>query len=346
MTEPRPVRPTPVALFLIALLVVAGLVLVKKQRWHSPRSVQPPATCPSEVGPASEPVAAGLLGGDQVVRVLLRSSRRALEPVAEGYPGTVEVVQHAGRYLRICRVDLETYVAHVVTGELPDGWDLQTKAAQAVAARSYTMTEMAPDQPYDIRASALAQSFRAETTDLGALEATELTRGQVLIQDGKVVRAFYHSTCGGRTSTAREFWEMVFPRLASVRCDHCHESPLYRWYYVVERQALAERLGIELQSLVVDRIDSTGRVLGVALISGAGIEWMSGEAFRAAVGYTNLRSTHFTIEADGPLLRFDGRGSGHGVGMCQWGARGLSEQGYTWREILGYYYPETDVEAM
>ncbi len=345
--------PTPIALFLTALLVLVGLLFVKKQRWYSPHGERP-ETCeglPRLVGPADEELRTSLQRQSPTIRVLLESSRSPLEAGGEGYPGVVQVVEAQDRYHRVCLLDLDTYVAHVVTGELPDGWDLEVKRAQAVAARSYALTEMAPDRHYDIRASALAQSFRAEQTDLGALEAAAATRGVVLMQDDRVVRAFYHAICGGTTASAREFWDMVRPRIPAVHCDHCAGSPLFRWNHETDLAELSRRMGAEVLDLWVDTTTSAGRATRVIVETDEGLHVLSGEEFRTAVGFTRLRSTWFVVEVglgEGQQrpVRFMGRGSGHGVGMCQWGARSLSQDGFGWREILQYYYPGSTIDAM
>ena len=345
--------PTPIALFLIAVLVVIGLVFIKKQRWHSPEGERE-ESCegfPRLVGPADEEIRAGLLHQAPTIRVLLQSSRSPLEPAGEEYPGVVKVVQANGRFHRVCLLDLDTYVAHVVTGELPDGWDLEVKSAQAVAARSYAVTELSPDRYYDIGASALAQNFRAEDTDLGALEAAAATRGMVLRQSDHVVRAFYHATCGGTTVSPLEFWEMVRPVIPAVPCDRCKDSPLYRWSHETDLAELSRRLGSLVQDLWVETTTSTGRATRVFVETEDGLHVMSGEEFRSAVGFTRLRSTWFVVEVglgegqDRPV-RFIGQGSGHGVGMCQWGARALSQEDFGWREILQYYYPGSTIEAL
>jgi len=341
-------RPTPLALLLMAVLVLLGLVLVKKQRWHSPcREIQPtPVTRPREVGPAKDELRADLLRQAPMIRVLLRSSSLPLEVDAEGYPGVVQVVQDGDEYLRVCLVDLETYVAHVVTGELPDAWDTAVKAAQAVAARSYAMTELTPDRPYDIKASALAQNFRREATDPGALDAAAATRGVVLRQGERVVRAFYHSTCGGRTTSPLELWGMVRPVIEPVPCEHCAGSPLRRWSYETSLDELSRQLGSTVRDAWVETNDSTGRADRVAVETADGLQTFRGEEFRTAVGFTHLRSTWFVVERDGEAVRFLGRGSGHGVGMCQWGARSMSQAGHTWQEILQFYYPGMSIGEM
>ncbi len=340
-------RLTPTGILLIVLLVACALWLVKVQRWQSPRAQLPPAdSLPEEVGPADRGLQTDLHRLAPTVRVLLRASNHPLEPDSEGYPGTVRVVQQGERWLRICALDLDAYVAQVVTGELPESWDLEVKRAQAVAARSYVLSERHPDRVYDIRASALAQNFRREVTDPEALQAAADTRGVVLRQDGEVIKAFYHATCGGSTVSPREFWGMVRPRWSAVSCDHCAGSPLYRWSYEADLAELGGHMGRDVTDLWVETADATGRAGRVAVETVDGLEVMTGEEFRAAVGFTRIRSTGFQLTLADGVARFDGFGSGHGVGMCQWGARGMTQEGIDWKTILRHYYPRIAIETI
>ena len=114
---------------------------------------------------------------------------------------------------------------------------------------------------------------------------------------------------------------------------------------------LSRRIGGKVLDLWVDSTTATGRATRVIVETEAGLHVLTGEEFRTAVGFTRLRSTWFVVEVgmgDGQQrpVRFIGRGSGHGVGMCQWGARSLSEDGFGWREILQYYYPGSTIDAM
>ncbi len=340
-------RPSPVNLFLIGLLLVAGAVLVKSQRWHSPQGEAPPAAeLPAAVGPTDGEGIPDHLHTSPTVRVLLGSSRRPLEAAGEGYPGRVEVLEHDGRFYRVCHVDLETYVAHVVSSEVLNSWDLETKRAQAVAARSYAMTSLDPAAIFDLRASGLEQVFRGGRADGGAVDATRDTRGVALVQGEAVTRAYYHATCGGRTASVQDFWGMRAPRMRSVDCPWGVTAPLHRWSLEMDAAELATRLGGEVEAVWVETFDPGGRTLTVAVRAGGALRWMSGAEFREALGYTRIRSTWFTLEAGEGGYRFAGAGSGHGVGMCQWGARAMAQAGYGWREILGWYYPESTVDTV
>ena len=83
----------------------------------------------------------------------------------------------------------------------------------------------------------------------------------------------------------------------------------------------------------------TGRVESLLLQSPNGDTELSGNALREKLGYDKVRSTLFDFEGIGDQVRFAGRGSGHGVGLCQWGAKGMAEQGYSYQQILQFYYP-------
>jgi stage II sporulation protein D len=144
---------------------------------------------------------------------------------------------------------------------------------------------------------------------------------------GKLFPAFYHSCCGGISQKASAVWggEMI-PPLEEIHPDpFCEESPRSHWEY--------RMTGMEIK--IVSR-DESGRV--ARLIDSTGNE-IKAEEFRKRTGYDAVRNTLFTIESEEGGVVLKGRGSGHGVGLCQWGAKGMAEWGFNYREILDFYYP-------
>jgi stage II sporulation protein D len=184
----------------------------------------------------------------------------------------------------------------------------------------------------------VAQMFR---------KAAESTRGEVLAWRGTLSRAVYHSTCGGRTETAKDAWGTDVPYLRSLACDDCRDSPAFRWDYRMtakEGKRIALSLGVrainDLRIEVAGRT-STGRALRVRLSSGKVSREVSSAVFRREAGYARVKSLKMEIVPVGNGWVFAGQGYGHGVGMCQWGADGMAKSGKTYREILTRYYPDT-----
>jgi len=95
----------------------------------------------------------------------------------------------------------------------------------------------------------------------------------------------------------------------------------------------------DISSVSVKKKSRSGRATSISIMHSTGAFEVSGKDFREALGFENLRSTDFTVKLKGDSVYFAGSGGGHGVGMCQWGAKGMAEDGRTYKEILKWYYP-------
>jgi stage II sporulation protein D len=178
-------------------------------------------------------------------------------------------------------------------------------------------------------------------------EAAGETAGLVLLYRGELARTVFHSTCGGRTESAANAWGKDIPYLRSQVCEDCSASPVYRWQYRMakaEGRRVARSMGIpageDLRISVAEQ-NSSGRVSRILIASSGVSREAQSAAFRKTVGYARMRSLWTTIEPDGDAWAFRGRGYGHGVGMCQYGANGMAKAGRQFQEILARYYPGT-----
>jgi stage II sporulation protein D len=132
-----------------------------------------------------------------------------------------------------------------------------------------------------------------------------------------------------------------------VRCEFSAGSPHFYWNLDLRLHDVAELLrrnGVNVGTIstieVTERTPSL-RAAVVTVRSGRTSLALRGNDFRRMLGYDALKSTLFAVALDGDWARFSGRGYGHGVGMCQWGAKAMAEQGYTARQILEFFYPGT-----
>ncbi|MFW5914900.1 MAG: SpoIID/LytB domain-containing protein [Planctomycetota bacterium] len=243
-------------------------------------------------------------------------------------------------------VPLEDYVRAVLPSELPARWPMAALEAQAIAIRSFALhrNSNSNGRRWISRMDLAYRGAEAETrrTD----EAVRSTAGQILQWEDRPLPAFFHSTCGGHTVSAEEvFGEHDVEPLQGQKCGQCEDSPRYRWETSIPREELIEQLedrGVDrINNLeVVSRTDS-GRVESVS-INGHNIP---APEFRLAVGPQRIKSTDFTVTPAGRSFVFKGKGWGHGIGLCQWGARGFAEDGYSAPEILRHYYPESQLTA-
>ncbi|OGW61306.1 MAG: hypothetical protein A2V83_00255 [Nitrospirae bacterium RBG_16_64_22] len=298
----------------------------------------------------------GLAVGDQPVgrSVRLLSSGESLVVDGVSYPGGIEIRAVEGERLQIVNhVDIETYVAGVVPREVPAAWDIEVLKAQAVLARTYALAlrQRSAGQAFDIGAGVDHQAYSGESAlHPKVQEAVRSTRGEVLAYKGELAEAVYHAYCGGVTENAADVWGRDFPYLKSVRSECRLGDTPATWTYRIDASDLARRLraaGIDFSGAVtaVEPADlsQTGRIRTVRVKTAEGPREMRGIDFRKAVGPDLIKSTRFTIEPEGGGFRFAGHGSGHGVGLCQHGARAMADGKAGYREILARYFPGTGV---
>ena len=280
------------------------------------------------------------------------------------YQNRKELLQH-----------LETYLRGVVAAEMLPGFHIEALKAQAVAARTYAVKRMnafggngcSLHPGADICTD--SQHGQAWSSNKSLLEkwgiagylrnmykisqAVRATQGLVLTYQGKVIDAVYHSSSGGITASAVEVWGYAIPYLESVE-SRFGASPHVKEMKQFTLDNLEQRLSLEFIKYDTSRQDEEGRIMNVItgmkeeLVSvltrtpsgrvgllKVGDLTMTGVEIRRLLG---LRSTMFDVECFGDVVTFVTSGYGHGVGMSQYGANGMAEQGYAYHEILAHYY--------
>ncbi len=283
------------------------------------------------------------------IRVLLAEGPEA-QAVDEGdLPGELRRAGEGDEAIAVLVLSMESYLRGVVSSEIPSAWGIEEKKAQAIAARSYAIAHLRGAGDYDIQSTTLDQVYRPRENP-GAVLAVEETRGQVLVDEvtRDLVEAFYHSTCGGHTEDAAEIWPAAPPHRWATSCESCAASPRYRWQVRLPLARIAAAFP-EIEGVDAIRLDDwadSGRVLHVTLLDGTTEHPMDAPSFRRAIGTGILRSAFFETEARGDAIVFRGRGFGHGVGMCQWGAHGMVAEGADHLAILERYYRGTRVHRL
>jgi stage II sporulation protein D len=295
------------------------------------------------------------------------------------YRGSLELRRGDSGLVVVNVVPLEQYLAGVVGAEMGvrSADEIEALKAQAIASRTYAIRNQGrwKDRGFDLVGSVNDQMY----TGMGgenslATAAVAATRGQVITWDNQPIDAFYFSTCGGRTEDGTAaFAGASRPYLRSVEdrdptgTPWCAASPRFHWTTGWTANQLASTLrrtlaaeGLprapagELRDLrVVDRT-ATGRIANLELTGRDGRMVLAGQAIRRVLSPPEgglLRSTDFTIRitrTGGRIERvdIDGRGNGHGVGMCQWGAIGRARAGQDVRTILTSYFPGTEIKRL
>jgi stage II sporulation protein D len=259
-------------------------------------------------------------------------------------------VRAPGEGREVVELRLDDYVAGVVSGEMPASFPPEALKAQAVAARSYALTRkieaQASGRDHDIGAGVLAQVWTARPSP-AARAAADATAGEVLVAGMEPVEAYFHASCGGRTEAGLAALGRDLPYLAPVDCGRCGRAPRVRWSVEVPAAELvAAGLGPAPSGARVSERTATGRAARVELEAGGRRASLAAVDLRQRLGWSRLPSLAFEVRAAGGALVFEGRGQGHGAGLCQWGAAGLAREGKSYREILSHYYPGTTVVRM
>jgi stage II sporulation protein D (peptidoglycan lytic transglycosylase) len=283
-----------------------------------------------------------------------------------------------GGVLVVNRLPLEDYLRGVVPVEIgnrPRG-DTAALQAQAIASRSYAyLRAVDGGGTFDVRAGTSDQVYGgADVENPLASAAVDATRGLVLIYQGRIADAPFHSTCGGTTAESPEVWrtnavpylKRVSDRVGNTDRFYCDAAPRYRWNRALSAAQLNAALDQYLRAyatvpsggpgavrtLTVRSQTPSGRVGILEIETERGTFPVRGNDTRYVMrspGGEILSSTYFSVEPeygrDGLLSRVTirGQGYGHGIGMCQWGAIGRARAGQSYRTILSTYYPGTTV---
>lgn len=273
------------------------------------------------------------------------------------YRGNIEIRRDdRSSLLVINELDVEDYLKGVLNEEISAKWHPEALKAQAVVARTYALyhKEKRKDNPYHLEATTADQVYGgARNEDERTNRAVEDTRGIVLTYDGRLAKAFYHSASGGITEDVTDVWGGGGESyLKPVKCDFDRDAPNYQWESYLDKtdiETALSRNGIktdDISGIEIVSFTSSKRVSELYITHRKGVVKIGGVDFRRIIGYDTIKSTLFRIKENWGGFLFYGRGSGHGVGLCQWGAKGMAEQGYTFIDILKYYYPGIEIKRM
>ena len=266
--------------------------------------------------------------------------------------GGLEIAMQGAALLVVNRVPLEEYVEGVVGSEVNPAWHEELLKTQAVAARTYVLHKKRENEkrPFDVYAGVQDQVYAGRRRVNDAVRrAVAATRGQVITYERRPIFAAYSSTAAGPTEDAVNVWAKEFPYLRGVECPFDQESPHYEWHVAVPFDVIESRLREEgyaigrLATLTPYSMTKAGRVNEVRMLHSGGELIVTGQDFRRILGYATLFSTQFRIDRIEREVAFSGKGAGHGVGLCQWGAKEMAELGYRYQSILHYYYPGTEI---
>ncbi|WP_245618039.1 stage II sporulation protein D [Domibacillus tundrae] len=241
---------------------------------------------------------------------------------------------------------LEEYVAGVVAAEMPASFEKEALKAQAVAARTFILTQTlkgldvtdtVDDQVFkdeEDQKEMWGEDFETNKTKIEA--AARETEGEVLVYNGKPITAAFFSSGNGQTENAEEYWQSAEPYLVSVASPWDTAAPNFEQEVVLTKQEVEEKLGVSLpESGSVGAITkkTTGGRIGAITIDGKSF---TGRSIRETLG---LPSADFQMTVSDGDVVVTTKGYGHGIGMSQYGANGMAKEGKKYGDITAHYYP-------
>ena len=275
-------------------------------------------------------------------------------PIRADFP--IQLSADQGHLVVTALMPMEEYIAGVLAGETGNFKSDEALKAMSVAARTYAehFGSRHALEGFDFCDTTHCQDLRIAGIDAHLRKIAESTAGEVLWYDGEPAATYYFANCGGTTEDGHYILgndEAPAPYLKQHSDRYCIRNGGSQWSSEISRYELARALAADginipgtIRSVSVLNRTSSGRVEFLR-ITGNGSVTVSGLSFRSAVGrhigWDRLKSNWYEVSNHGDRIVFHGRGSGHGVGLCQIGAEIMGEEGHSYREILEFYYPGT-----
>lgn len=257
----------------------------------------------------------------------------------------------------IKELKIEEYLVGVLAGEMPASFEMEALKAQAVASRSYAMYKILHNETdnFDVLSDITNQVYLTEEEMqekwgseypiyLNKIKnAISATDGEVMYYDNEIIEAFYFSMSNGATEDAKSVFEEDLPYIKPVTSSWDNESlNNFKVTTTFTKEEFCKKLNLEdCQSLTIDNINySASHRINSLMVNN---KTFKGTEVRQLL---NLRSTDFSIEQNNDFIQITTKGYGHGVGMSQYGANGMAKEGYTYKEILNYYYNDITINKM
>lgn len=255
----------------------------------------------------------------------------------------------------ITSMNLEEYVIGVVAKEMPASFNEEALKAQAIASRTYAVYKMQnSNKDYDIVTDVSNQGYMSisEMENKWGTEfnkyyekvksAVDKTKGKIMLYNNEVIEAYYFAMSNGYTEDVELVFSEKKEYLQSVKSEYEDEN--LKNFSVTEtynKKEICEKLELNCNNFNISKIErsNTGRVNTITIND----KEIKGTTFRSKLG---LRSTDFRVEINNDEVKITTKGYGHGVGMSQYGANGMANNGYNYEEILKYYYKNIKISSI
>lgn len=267
------------------------------------------------------------------------------------YQGSLLVTMYKKRLLLINCIGLEDYIFSVLRSESWPGWPLEVNKVFAIASRSYVISKMYEAshsaRPYHVRNTNIHQTYNGIHSTVALKDAVEQTRGIFLAYENRPIVAMFDSCCGGIIPAHVHGIDFSkAPYLArQYACKHCKPCKIFSWraeYDLMYLEELIKKVVPTIKGLKNIKISKKDRagLIHEVIIDGSGItKALSGKKFYSLL--KEVKSFCFSVHKKGRTIILSGRGYGHHLGLCQWGAREMVRDNWDYKRILQFYYPGT-----
>lgn len=247
------------------------------------------------------------------------------------------------QFLLINNVDLEEYIAGVVQSEAGKRISPEYYKLQAILCRTFLLAHLTRHEPegFQVCDDVHCQAYLDKATEENIIKAVLETRGLVVVDnDLNLITAAFHSNCGGMTCNSQDVWSISTTYLKSVKDTFCLDSPNAHWTRTISLEDWKTYLQLKQKTPLADSLKLAG-IPAFSQPNGRAIFYTDKDLkipLKTIRADFKLKSTYFNILQDGDSVKFDGRGYGHGVGLCQEGAMRQANLGYSYKHIINYYY--------
>lgn len=266
------------------------------------------------------------------------------------YHGSLYFIKFKDSFLLINRINLEEYIYSVLKTESWPGWPLEVNKVLAIACRSYATSKILESKrlklPYHLKPTNHHQTYSGIHFNEVLRQATDQTAGIIMSYNKKPVLAMFDCCCGGIIpNKIKHLNHKEAPYLSrNYACNFCKECKIFNWNFEISKSELIQKLKNEIKLLknlhdIKVHFDSAGLVEKILIKEGKKLHNLTGKKLYSL--FKEIKSFSFDIKHENNKILFTGKGYGHHIGLCQWGARQMINEGYNYKEILQFYYPET-----
>lgn len=284
----------------------------------------------------------------------IESSNGIIFANSKPYRGYLTIIKSENKINIINVLSIEDYIKGVLPMEAPASWCLEALESQAVISRTYAIANLNKHsaQGFDVCSTIHCQVYGGANVEaISSNKAILETQCKILSYNGKFAQAVFHANCGGHTEDPKYVWNWkdTPPYLKGVKCGYCAAAPHTKWEKALSESFIREQLSDnnigKIKNIEIKGKTLAGAAKKLKITHSKGKVTLNAYKFRLAVDAWLIKSHTFDfIKADGNKFYFKGRGWGHKVGLCQWGAKGMAEKGKTYKEILAYFYPGTIIK--